>query len=113
MYIRFAEGRGWVVVGPARLAVVLRAAVNAEMGPASRVRGSGGLVSTEALTAAGPIEPDGEPGGGGAIVQNNRVAHGIGEGALTAGGGDAGEGSAAVGGDRCAGDIDRTGVAAS
>ena len=35
------------------------------------------------------------------------------EGALTAGGGDAGEGSAAVGGNRCAGDVDGAGVAAS
>ena len=83
------------------------------MGPASRIRGIGGLVSTQALTAAGRIQPHGEPGGGGAIVQNNRVAQSIGEGALTAGGGDAGKGGAAVGGDRCAGDVDGTGVAAS
>ena len=101
-----AERRGWVVVGPARLSVVVAAGVNAEMGPASRVRGSGGLVSAEALTAAAPVEPDSEPGGGWAVVQNNGVANGIGEGALTAGGGEAGEGGAAVGGDRCAGDVD-------
>ena len=63
MYIRFAEGRGWVVVRPARLSVVTAVAVNAEMGPASRVRRIGGLVSAEALTAAGSVQPDGEPGG--------------------------------------------------
>ena len=76
------------------------------MGPASRVRGISGLVPTETLTAAGRIEPDGEPGGVSAIIQNNRVALGTSKGALTAGGGDAGEGSAAVGGYRCTGDID-------
>src|SRR6185503_11470992 len=83
------------------------------VGPASRVRRIGGLVSSEALATASPIKPHGEPGGGGAIVKNNRVAHGIGEGALPAGGGDAGEGSAAIGGDRTAGDINGTGVAAA
>jgi hypothetical protein len=83
------------------------------MGPASRVRGIGGLVTTEALATATPIKPHGEPGGGGAIVQNNRVAQSIGEGALTVGTGDAGEGSAAVGGDRRARYVDGTGIAAS
>ena len=105
--------RGWVVIRPARIPVVLGVVMNAEMGPASRVRGIGGLVAAEALTAAGRIEPDGEPGGVSAIVQKNRVALGTGKGALTAGVGDAGEGSAAVGGDRCAGYVDRTLIAAS
>src|SRR5436190_13808975 len=51
-----------VVVGPARLAVVVAAGVNAGiMGPASRVRGIGGLVPAEALTAAALVEPDREP----------------------------------------------------
>ena len=35
------------------------------MGPAIRVRGSGGLVPAEALTAAAGVEPDGEPSAGG------------------------------------------------
>jgi len=83
------------------------------MGPASRgrVRGSGGLVPAEALTTAASVEPDGEPGAAWLIVQNDRVALGTGEGALTAGGSEAGEGGAAVGGDRCAGDVDGAGLA--
>ena len=68
------ERRGWVVVRPARIPVVLGVVVNTEMGPASRVRGIGGLVPTEALTAAGRVQPHGKPGGVGSIVQNNRVA---------------------------------------
>ena len=43
------DGRAGVVVGPARLPVVAAVGVNAEMGPASRVRGSGGLVPAQAL----------------------------------------------------------------
>ena len=87
--------------------------MNAEMGPASRVRGIGGLVAAQALTAAGRIEPDGEPGGVSAIVQSNRVALGTSKGALTAGIGNAGEGSAAVGGDRHTGYVNRILIAAS
>jgi hypothetical protein len=107
------EGRGWVVVRPARIPVVLGVVMNAEMGPASRVRGIGGLVAAQALTAAGRIEPDGEPGGVSAIVQKNRVALGTSKGALTAGVGDAGEGSAAVGGYRRTGYVNRILIAAS
>ena len=109
------EGAGRVVVGPARLSVVGAAAVNAVMGPASRggIPGSGGLVPAEAPTAAGQVDPDGKPGAGWAVVQSNGVANGIGERALTAGGGEAGEGVAAIGGVRCAGDVDGGGVAAS
>src|SRR5438067_2512626 len=94
------EGAARVVVGPARLAVVVAAAVNAVMDPASRVRGIGGLVPAEALTAAALVEPDCEPGTGWFVVQNNGVAHGTAERALAAGGGDAGEGGSAVVGDR-------------
>ena len=47
------------------------------------------------------------------LVQNNRVAQSIGEGALTAGVGDAVESGATVSGNRTAGDVDGTGVAAS
>src|SRR5436190_16247840 len=51
------EGAARVVVGPAGLAVVATAAVNAKVGPASRrrVRWSGGLVPAQALTAAGAV----------------------------------------------------------
>src|SRR5207245_2453899 len=109
------EWAGRVVVGPTRLSVSRALVVNAKVGPASRggVPGSGGLEPAEALTAAGTVEPDGEPGGGWAVVQSNGVANGIGERALTAGGGEAGEGVAAIGGVRCAGDVDGGGVAAS
>ena len=102
-----------VVVGPARLSVVVVVVVNAIMGPAIRVPRSSGLVTAEALTAAASVQPDSEPGAGWAIVQNNRVAHGIGKRALAAGVGQAGEGVAAIGGNRCARDVDRSGVAAS
>src|SRR5450432_2129926 len=73
-----------VVVGTAGLAVVLGVVVNAIVGPASRVHGIGGLVPAEALTAAARVEPDGEPGSGWAVVQNNGVAKGTGERALAA-----------------------------
>src|SRR5436190_11011092 len=89
-----------VVVGPARLAVVTAAGVNAVMGPASRVRGIGGFVPAEALTATARVKPDSEPGTGGAVVENNGIAKGTGERALAEGGGDAGEGESAVGRDR-------------
>src|SRR5206468_3421481 len=107
------EGRGWIVIGPARFSVVGAAAVNAEMGPAIWVPRSGGLVAPKAPTAATSVDPDREPGAGWFVVQNNRVAKGIVEGALTVSLGHAGEGGAAVGGDRCAGDVDGVGVAAS
>ena len=81
--------------------------MNTEVGPAKRIGGIGGLVAAQALAAAARIEPDGEPGAGRAVVENNRVAQGTGKGALAAGVGDAGEGSAAVGGDRRAGYVDR------
>ena len=88
-----------VVVGPARLAIVAAAVVNAEMRPAIRVRGIGGLVPADALTAAGRIEKDSKPSAGWLVVQSNGVAKGIGEGALTGGPSETGEGGAAVGGD--------------
>ena len=79
------EWRGWVVVGPARLPVVAAAGVNAEMGPASWVLRSGGLVPAQACSPPFPSEPDREPSLGRLVVQNNRIAKGIGEGAVTAG----------------------------
>src|SRR5882757_1661566 len=108
------EGRGRIVVGPARLSVVLGVAMNAVvMGPASGDPGSGRLVSAQALTAAGSVQPDRVPSVGWPVEQNNGVAHGIGEGTLTTGEGDPGEGGAAVSRDRCPGDVDGAHVAAS
>jgi len=107
------EGTARVVVRPARLAVVAAASVDAEMSPARGIRGSGGFVPAKSLTTAGDIEPHREPGIGCAVVQTNGVTQRILEGALTVGRGKAGEGSAAVGGKRRAGDVDRVFVAAS
>ena len=77
------------------------------MGPAIRVRGSGGLVATKTLAAAGQIEPDGVPSRTVTAIQNNRVAHGITEGAATARLREPGKRSAAVFGDRCCGSVCR------
>ncbi|PYK37736.1 MAG: hypothetical protein DME60_12100 [Verrucomicrobia bacterium] len=108
------EGRGYVVVRIARLSVIAAAAVNAVvMGPTIRVPGSGGLVSAQALTAAGSVKPHSVPSVGWPVEENNGVAHGIRERALTAGEGEAAKGGAAVGGDRSPGDVDGAGVAAS
>ncbi len=107
------KGRGRIVVSPTRFAIVAPAIVNAKMGPASSIRGSGGFIPAEALTAAGCVKPDGEPSGGGFVVQSNRVAHGTGKGALTGGSGDTCKARAAIGGDRRARNVDRTGVTAS
>ncbi|PYJ69619.1 MAG: hypothetical protein DME76_08410 [Verrucomicrobia bacterium] len=62
------EGRGCVVIGPARLSVVVIVRVNTIMGPAIRVRRGSGLVAAQTLSAATPIEPDGIPGARWAIV---------------------------------------------
>src|SRR5439155_21957168 len=105
--------RAGVVVGPTRLSVVKGAVVNAEMGPAIRVRGIGGLISAHPLTAAAHVKKDSKPSLAWLVEQNNGVAQGIGERALTGGPGEPGEGGAAVGGDRCAGDVDGVGEAAS
>ena len=97
--------RGGVVVRPARFPVVAAVGVNAEMGPAIWVRRIGRLVPAHAPTAAARVDPDGEPGAGWFVVEKNGVAKGIGEWALTARGGDASEGGAAVGGDRYAREV--------
>jgi hypothetical protein len=102
-----------VVVGPARFAIVAGAIVDAKMGPASSIRGSSGLVSAEALTAAALVQPQGEPSPSWLVVQCNRVPNGPAKGALAVSGGDACERRAAIGGDRCAGDVNRVGIAAS
>src|SRR6266576_6439614 len=107
------EWRRWVVVRIARIAVVVVVVVNAEMGPASRVKRSGGLVAAQALAAARGVEPHCEPDAGWLVVQKNRIALSAGEGTLTAGICDPGEGGAAVGGARYAGDVDGVRVAAS
>jgi hypothetical protein len=99
------ERRGWVHVRPAGLTVVLGVTVNAAMRPASGVRWSRGLIVTQALTAAGSVEPDREPGAARSIVQADGVTKGAGEWALTAGIGKSGESRAAIRGDRCAGKV--------
>src|SRR5205823_12791797 len=107
------ERRGWVVISITGVAVVGAVAVNCEMGPAIRVPGSGGFVSAEALTAAARVEPDREPSAAWLVVQKNRIALRTGEWALTARVGETSERGAAVGGDRCAGDINRDSIAAA
>ena len=82
------EWGGRVVVSPTRFAIVARGSVNAKMCPASSIRGSGGLIPAEALSAAGRVQPHGEPGPGWLVVQSNRVAFGTGKGTLTASRGD-------------------------
>src|SRR5215217_6261851 len=62
------EWGGRVVVSPTRFAIVARAIVNAKMGPARSICGSGGLIPAEALSAAGCVKPDGEPSGGWLVV---------------------------------------------
>src|SRR4029077_19640100 len=89
------------------------ASMNTVMGPASGVRGISGLVAAKALHAALEVDPDREPGAAGALIQNDRVANGIREGALTVGASNAGKRVAAVEGDRCARNVDRVGVATS
>jgi len=107
------EWRRRIGIGPARFAVVIVAVVDAIMRPAIRAPRSRGLVSAETLSAAPSVQPNSEPSAGRTIVQNNRIAYGVGEWALPAGGGETDKRVAAVGGNRCAGDVDRAGVAAS
>src|SRR6266700_3737383 len=52
------EGGGRVVVRPTGFSIVLRVGMNAEVGPAIRVRRSSSLVTTESLSAAARVEPD-------------------------------------------------------
>src|SRR4029077_1785965 len=104
------ERRTGVIVSPARLAVVAAVVVNAEMGPAIWVPGIGGLVPAQGATPI-PVDPDCEPSLGWLVVQNNRVAKGIGERTLAARGCNGGEGQSAVGRNRCAGEL--VGVRAS
>jgi hypothetical protein len=87
--------------------------MNAIMSPAIRIAGSGGLIPAETLTAAGPVQPHREPGLGRLVIQNHWVAKRISERALTAGGGKAYKGVAAIGGNRCSRDVDRAGVVAA
>src|SRR4029453_12732094 len=88
--------RTWVVIRPARLAVVAAVGMHAEMGPAIWILGSSGFISAQ-RTASVAVEPDCEPRLRRPVIQNNRVAKGVGERTLTTGGGDTGKGQAAVG----------------
>ena len=76
------------------------------MSPAIRVVGRGGTVAAEALTTARSIQPDSNPVAGRLVVQNDRIAKGIVEGALAVRFGKAGESITSIGGDRCAGNVD-------
>ena len=92
------EGRGWVVVCPARFAVVAAARVNAKMGPAIWVRGIGGLKPAQGATRIA-IQPDSKPSLGWLVIQNNRIPKGIGKRTLTAAVGDTRESGATIRGD--------------
>src|SRR4030095_1768915 len=70
--------------------------MHAEMGPAIWILGSSGFISAQ-RTASVAVEPDCEPRLRRPVIQNNRVAKGVGERTLTTGGGDTGKGQAAVG----------------
>src|SRR5262249_18340635 len=90
---------------PARFPVVAAGGMNAKMSsPAGRVQRISGL---EPAQGAAPIavEPDREPCAGWFVVQSNRVAKGVVKGASTGGGGDPGEGGAAVRGARYAREV--------
>src|SRR5207253_819888 len=63
------ERRTRVVISPARFAVCRAFVESAEMGPAIRVVGRGGLVSAKTLTTACTIEPDSNPSAGRLVVQ--------------------------------------------
>src|SRR6266480_1043082 len=104
--------RARIVISPARFAIGRAFVESAEMSPAIRVVGSGGLVPAKTLTAAGAIQPDRNPSAGRLMIQNNGIAKGIVEWALTSGLGEPGECGAAIGGDRCARNVDRIKVAA-
>ena len=54
------EGRTGVIIGPARFALVKAAGMNTEMGPASRVRGIGGLEPAEGAALV-PVQLDRKP----------------------------------------------------
>ena len=87
--------RAWVIVGPARLAIVFGVDINAKMSPAIRVLRSGGLVPAQ--RAAVSVRPHRKPGAGRLVVQNNWAAKCIREWALTASGGQAGKCVATIG----------------
>ena len=78
-----------VHVGPTGFAIVFKAGVNAVMGPAIWVPGSGGLIPAQAVAAA--VDPDRVPSGRWAVIENNGISS-VREGALTVGLGEAGKG---------------------
>src|SRR4029077_17420841 len=84
---------------------VLRVDMNAVMAPAIRDPWGSRLVATEALSATTTVQPNCKPGCAWFVVQNNRVAHSIIEGALNVIRGETIESDSAVGRDRCAGHI--------
>ena len=101
-YIRPKKGDCWVVVGPARLAIVRAAGVNASAnGPGDPT--VSGLPGADALSAAARSQKNCKESAGRFVVESNRVAKvrpvSTCEGAWV----EAGPGGAAVAGERCAG----------
>src|SRR5689334_14891589 len=66
-----------VVIDGTRLAVVERASVNAEVGPAIWIRRSGRLITAHALSATANINPHRKPRASGALIENHRIAERI------------------------------------
>ena len=78
--------------------------MHAVMGPAIRVPRSSGFVSTQ-RTASIEVEPNGKPSARWFVVENDGVAKGICEWALTAAVSETGESGATIGGSRTAGEV--------
>ena len=70
-------------------------------GPAIGVPRSGRTVTAQTAAAKTIEYPDRQPGSRRFVIQNNRVACGIGEGTLTVGSGQTREGGTAIGRNRC------------
>src|SRR5438552_391899 len=107
------ETQSGIVISPARFAISRSLVESAEMRPAIRIRGSGGLVPAKTLTAAGAIQPDRSPSAGRLMVQNNRITKSIVERPLAVRFGETGESGAAISRYRRAGNIDGGKIAAA
>ena len=96
------EGRRWIVVGPARLAIVRAAGVNASTSSPGDPTVSG-LPGADALSAAARSEKNCKESAGRFVVESNRVAKVRPVSTCERAWVEAGEGGAAVAGERCAG----------
>ena len=107
------EGRRWVVVRPTRLSVVTPAVVDTDNGSNYRIPAESWSYTRPRPNRRTRIDdPDGEPVAALTVVKNDRVTQ-VRDGATNGVGVETGEGQAAVGGDRCARDVDRIGTHAS